>query len=573
MARLTALVIDTYQEREILKIALNMTSQCEVVKDVVLLSDNPIPGYSFSPIEKVHSTKTYNQLMLNIIPEKFLDEHLMIFQWDGFALNSNNWNDDFLKYDFIGAPHYSQIYNKLLFNGGFSLRSPSLNQLMKENPFFSDNNKLSNEPEDVIINNLLGEYSKENKFKLPSYELARRFSFEHGEINSPFFGFHGVFNFPHLFSEDTLLTFINEFKERLNQPHILLHFIQVCIEKKYFEFLKILLEKRPSWPALELCVSEIQKNANLWPLRNSLQPLLIEGQFKNTNQYSLISLEEILGTTIYPEIKLEIYDSGIKVAKISVTILVRNNELYLPKLFKMLSNLENTYDCSFEYIFLENSSLDNSVNLIRDFINSRAGSITSIGDTKKIDEMPRTVKMAFLRNYAKAIHINSSDWSLLIDTDVYFHSNILIDLFSQSPSKNNIGMLCAFGEEITPSDHSAPKWISQGHYYDTFAFTSKEKGFFWPHCNFLSCTKCTNITSQKIERKGLIDVNSAFGGFVLINSSLYYQQDIRWDAHMINDTWLCEHIGFCFAILEKTKSKIAIAPNATVYWDCSTFSL
>ena len=568
MTRLTAVVIDTYEEREILKIALNMTAQCAVVKDIVLLSDRPIQGYSFSPIEKVHSTKTYNQLMLNIIPEKYSDEHLMIFQWDGFALNSNNWSDDFLKYDYIGAPHHSQIYNKLLFNGGFSLRSPSLNQLIHEKLFFSEHDELSNEPEDVIICNLLGKNSNAETFKLPSYELARRFSFEHGEINSPFFGFHGVFNFPHLFSEDILINFVTEFKERLNQPHILLHFLKNCVEKNYFKLLQILFEHRNNWSALSICISNIDQNPELVKLKVSLNLDSSSHQINNSVKPHIIDIDNLLAPVAQVK-KLEITDGELKISNISIIILVRNNAAYLTKLFQMLKNLETTYDCVFDYFFLENGSLDNSIALIRDFLKFRSGSITSLGNTEAIDQMPRTVKMAFLRNYAKNVLISDSSWTLLIDTDIYFGNEILSKLFEHSPGSRNIGMLCSYGLEIRPS-LKQKEWECQNHYYDTFAL-SIEKKLYWPHCVFSDCIKCANISNDKISPSGLITTDSAFGGLALIPTDLLINPGIVWSAIKYDETWLCEHIGFCQTLRNLSKKSIAIASDCIVYWDASTF--
>lgn len=569
MTRLTAVVIDTYEEREILKIALNMTAQCAIVKDIVLLSDRPIQGYSFFPIEKVHSTKTYNQLMLNIIPKKYLDEHLMIFQWDGFALNSNNWSDDFLEYDYIGAPHHSQIYNKLLFNGGFSLRSPSLNQLINNELLFSEHDKLSNEPEDVIISNLLEEKLNVEKFKLPSYDVARKFSFEHGEINSPFFGFHGVFNFPHLFSEDILINFVTEIKERLNQPNILLHFLKSCLEKNYFNFLQILFENRVDWNALSICISNIDQNPELFKLKASLKLDSGTSQINNSNKPHIIDLDNLLDPVA--QIKnLEISDGDLKISNISIVILVRNNSTYLIKCFQMLSNLENTYDCGFDYLFLENGSQDNSITLIHSFLKYRNGSITSLGNTETIDKMPRTVKMAFLRNYAKNLLISNSPWTLLIDTDIYFDKEILHKLFQYSPSSNKIGMLCAYGVEIKPISASK-EWVCQNHYYDTFAFLSNEKKIFWPHCIFSNCIKCVGVMNGKVEPKNLIFVKSSFGGLALIKTEFLTNSNVCWEAIRHNDIWMCEHIGFCKTLNDISKQSIAIATNCLVYWDASTF--
>jgi hypothetical protein len=495
----------------------------------------------------------------------------MIFQWDGFPLNEQNWNDNFLSYDFIGAPHFSQIHNSIVFNGGFSLRSPRLNNLLLEKyPLIAKSN-LFEEPEDKTILNLLQENATSEKFKLPTFELARQFAFEHGEIDSPFFGFHGVFNFPFLFSEDILINLVSEFKERLNQPHILLHFLKNCLENNYLDFLKLLPEHGEKWSSLDQCIKHIHQNPDLLNLKNALNTKSSLSKVNNESPINLININNMLNP-ISNIPKLEIFDGDLKVSSISVIILVRNNATYLTKLFQMLSNLEVTYECTFEYLFLENSSHDHSVPLIQDFLKQRDGSITSLGNTSRIDEMPRTAKMAYLRNYSKNLLLNTcSSWSLLIDTDIYFDNKILSKLFKHSPSSKNIGMLCSNGLEIWPGSNSN-EWICQNHYYDTFAF-SINKTLFWPHCIFSNCVKCATINNTKIISSGLINTDSAFGGLALIQTNLLKNPNIRWGAIKHHDIWLCEHVEFGQTLKEISKKSISIATDCPVYWDASTFGV
>ena len=49
----------------------------------------------------------------------------LVTQWDGWVINSQKWNSEFLNYDYIGAiwPDYS---SNQIGNGGFSLRSKKL---------------------------------------------------------------------------------------------------------------------------------------------------------------------------------------------------------------------------------------------------------------------------------------------------------------------------------------------------------------------------------------------------------------------------------------------------------------
>ena len=268
--------------------------------------------------------------------------------------------------------------------------------------------------------------------------------------------------------------------------------------------------------------------------------------------------------------KVNLFDSGHIVGNISVVVLARNNSSYLPKLFQILSNLENTYEVRFDYLFIENGSTDNTLELLRDFMASRDGTVTIIGNSSKLDGLPRTVKMATLRNYAKAFVPAQSDWTMLIDTNIYFEKDLLEKLFKHQPTEKNIGMLCTFGTEVLPDEKSGD-WFTQHHYYDTFAFVNLEKKLFWPHCIFESCVKCQNTPNSKIVATKLIHVHSAFGGIALIKTELIKEPRIIWQAFQQDQTWLCEHIGFCQNLQEVSGKLISIATDCPVYWDASTF--
>jgi len=74
---------------------------------------------------------------------KYIDTpYVIIIQDDGFIVNSDKWDDNFLNYDYIGAPwplpkdnfSYRDINNNIIRvgNGGFSLRSKKLLSMSEE---------------------------------------------------------------------------------------------------------------------------------------------------------------------------------------------------------------------------------------------------------------------------------------------------------------------------------------------------------------------------------------------------------------------------------------------------------
>ena len=124
-------------------------------------------------------------------PELVKTSHFLNVEWDSGIIDAKLWTDEFLEYDYIGAPWYWHEPGKRVGNGGFSLRST---RLMK---FLSDHREEFPivMPDDAT---LCGEYRErlESKgFKWASEPLARRFSWERSP-REPSFGFHGAYNMP-----------------------------------------------------------------------------------------------------------------------------------------------------------------------------------------------------------------------------------------------------------------------------------------------------------------------------------------------------------------------------------------
>lgn len=126
-------------------------------------------------------------------------EHCLYVHHDGYVLNPSLWSDDFLKYDYIGAPwpNHPNYYNRFgkwepVGNGGFSLRSRRLLKLP------TDLNLPVAYPCDMGYGNYHKDVFESCGMKYPDIHTAAKFSTEayiHGvSINS--FGFHDYKFFP-----------------------------------------------------------------------------------------------------------------------------------------------------------------------------------------------------------------------------------------------------------------------------------------------------------------------------------------------------------------------------------------
>jgi len=151
------------------------------------------------PIQPL-SQKDYNRFCVQDILNYVNTEFVLIFQTDGFILNPHLWEDNFLKYDYIGAPWPDNI-NSRIGNGGFSLRSKKFLEVTSKLEYVDGIGLSGGEatPEDYLICRYNYNYLIKNNIIFAPIELAIKFSFEQDIPEFPnwnhnmSFGFHGLF--------------------------------------------------------------------------------------------------------------------------------------------------------------------------------------------------------------------------------------------------------------------------------------------------------------------------------------------------------------------------------------------
>ena len=98
----------------------------EVIFQSAYKSD--IAGVGYKKIKPMVIVE-YSRMVSGKLTEHINTQYALVIQHDGFILNASNWNPDFLKYDYIGAPwlvEATQRPESRVGNGGFSLRSKKL---------------------------------------------------------------------------------------------------------------------------------------------------------------------------------------------------------------------------------------------------------------------------------------------------------------------------------------------------------------------------------------------------------------------------------------------------------------
>jgi len=153
--------------------------------------DFDLPGVTISPIAPIKSKADYSRFIIKGLWQSFKTSHCLVIQHDGYVINGSAWSDEFLKYDYIGAPWLYPDQDRNVGNGGFSLRSKELQIILTH----EDVEII--EPEDEIIGRLYRRWLEERwSVKFAPEELAHKFSYELHEPYGPTFGFHGGFHPP-----------------------------------------------------------------------------------------------------------------------------------------------------------------------------------------------------------------------------------------------------------------------------------------------------------------------------------------------------------------------------------------
>lgn len=168
-------------------------------------------------IPRLKSVDEYNDYVLNL-HNYVNNDFVLLVQDDGFIVNPDNWDDEYLKYDYIGAPWstnediawielqnesikqhlYDTLGKNRIGNGGFSLRSRKFIEYSSQ---FTTCHGMG---EDAYLNVVNYDKAKTYDIKYPPFELAKKFSYENDLINDKIrnprkvmynlekhFGFHG----------------------------------------------------------------------------------------------------------------------------------------------------------------------------------------------------------------------------------------------------------------------------------------------------------------------------------------------------------------------------------------------
>lgn len=183
------------------KKSLDYSTQQIQFQEVKHLTAFKRPDSRVVNIPRLSSIQDYNTFMIRDLVHYFNTTHVLVTQWDGFVWNPQLWKHEFLNYDYIGAPWppellHTQLHKDrgyLVGNGGFSLRSKKLQQVLHDN---YDNLDFSHPSEDVVICQFNRELLESHGCVFAPVEVARQFSWECEAYTQHTFGVHARLRLP-----------------------------------------------------------------------------------------------------------------------------------------------------------------------------------------------------------------------------------------------------------------------------------------------------------------------------------------------------------------------------------------
>ena len=181
-------------------------------------------GLDVVSIAPIVSRDAYSNFVLKeLLP--FVDtDHVLLVQWDGYAVNPGAWDTAFLECDYLGAKWFWHMDAMRVGNGGFSLRSRRLLEALTDPRI-----ELVEAEDTTICRTFRPLLEREHGIRFGSEALADKFAFEAAyPIGMPF-GFHGLFNFWQVMPAAQLAGLVSQFSDGIARSTQLFQLLNNCL--------------------------------------------------------------------------------------------------------------------------------------------------------------------------------------------------------------------------------------------------------------------------------------------------------------------------------------------------------
>jgi len=190
LKNISLIAVTSGEESESIE-ALNYSSREINFHKKILFSDkfsnSKIKGINFINIPRLNNISEWGKFIVFDLYKFIESDFIILIHPDGFIVNPSSWTDDFLKYDFIGAPwkiprdNYScrDIYGNIIRVGNsVSIRSKKLLALPSKLKIKWDNFDHGYPHEDGFLNVQHRHLLQEKGINFPTLDIACKFGRE-----------------------------------------------------------------------------------------------------------------------------------------------------------------------------------------------------------------------------------------------------------------------------------------------------------------------------------------------------------------------------------------------------------
>jgi hypothetical protein len=158
-------------------------------------------------IPDITTKEDYSRFVIKELNYYIDTEYVLLIQYDGFIINPDAWSDEFKQFDYIGAKWHWYTDGFTVGNGGFSLRSKKLLEVLSDDGVVIDS--LDHGEDTFICRNYRRVLENRHNINFAPESIAERFSYERSEPLDKTFGFHGLFNMWRYIKADKLENFVS----------------------------------------------------------------------------------------------------------------------------------------------------------------------------------------------------------------------------------------------------------------------------------------------------------------------------------------------------------------------------
>jgi len=207
----TLVMVET-REHTLARMAIEDCLDQAEFDDVLIVTDRPLEFSSLSVSHGVHpqfklvedwpSKLGWSQSWWFDVPPLLKTSHTLNVQWDSWICDPGMWDDEFLNYDYIGAPWWYKD-GKNVGNGGFSLVSTRLKRYVHKH---RDKYPCIHAADDDLLCRTYRPTLEQKGFTWAPEKVAHRFAFEccRPSPTSRHFGFHAMFNWSEILDQERL---------------------------------------------------------------------------------------------------------------------------------------------------------------------------------------------------------------------------------------------------------------------------------------------------------------------------------------------------------------------------------